>query len=210
MWFDFKTLPRRSKYKLLTATVVPRPIALVTSLNFDGTVNTAPFSFFNVFSEEPALVVLGLEGGPDGTRKHTTENIRERGEFVVNLVDEAIADAMVRCAARLPKNVSELPFAGLSTAPSILIDTPRIAEAPISLECRSYKNLEVSETRTLAIGEVLAMAVRDGIVDPETLRLDWDRYDPVGRLYANRYVRLHDWFEMSIPEPDDGDLQGSG
>jgi flavin reductase (DIM6/NTAB) family NADH-FMN oxidoreductase RutF len=72
MWFDFKTLPRRSKYKLLTATVVPRPIALVTSLNFDGTVNTAPFSFFNVFSEEPALVVLGLEGGPDGARKHTT------------------------------------------------------------------------------------------------------------------------------------------
>ncbi len=86
----------------------------------------------------------------------------------------------------------------------------RLAEAPISLECRSYKNLEVSETRTLAIGEVLAMAVRDGIVDPETLRLDWDRYDPVGRLYANRYVRLHDWFEMSIPEPDDGDQQGSG
>ena len=73
-----------------------------------------------------------------------------------------------------------------------------------------YQLLEVSETRTLAIGEVLAMTVRDGIVDPETLRLDWDRYDPVGRLYANRYVRLHDWFEMSIPEPDDGDQQGSG
>ena len=208
MWFDFRSLPGRSKYKLLTATVIPRPIALVTSLNCDGSVNAAPFSFFNVFSEEPALVVLGLEGSHDGMPKHTTRNICECGEFVVNLVDEAIADAMVKCAARLPKNTSELQFAGLSSVPSELIDTPRIAEAPISLECRSYKNLKVSQTRTLAIGEVLAMTVRDGMIDPETLRLNWDRYDPVGRLYANNYVRLHDRFEMFIPEPDDGNQQG--
>ena len=79
MWFDFRSLPGRSRYKLLTATVIPRPIALVTSLNSDGGVNAAPFSFFNVFSEEPALVVLGLEGGHDGMPKHTTRHICECG-----------------------------------------------------------------------------------------------------------------------------------
>lgn len=207
MHFDFETLPPRQRYKLLTATVVPRPIALVTTLHQDGTVNAAPFSFFNVFSEDPALVVLGLEGRHEGGYKHTTNNIFRSGEFTVNLVDEAIAEAMVVCAARAPDGVSELPFAGLTAAASGKIQTPRIAEAPVSLECRSYDMVKVSDTRVLAIGEVVAMHARDGLIDPQTGRLNWDLYTPIGRLYGDHYVRTGDRFDMTIPGFADGVVQ---
>lgn len=204
MHFDFETLPPRDRYKLLTATVIPRPIALVTTLNGNGSVNAAPFSFFNVFSEDPALVVLGLEGDGDRGYKHTTKNIFRTGEFTVNLVDEAIAEAMVRCAAKVPEGQSELPYAGLGDTASMKIGPPRITEAPISLECRSHDMLKVSATRVLAIGNVVAMHARDGLIDPQTGRLDWDQYHPVGRLYANGYIRTHDRFDMTIPDFADG------
>ena len=207
MHFDFETLPPRERYKLLTETVVPRPIALVTTLAGDGAVNAAPISFFNVFSEDPALLVLGLEGDRDGGYKHTTQNIYECGEFAVNLVDESIAGAMVICAARFPKAVCELPFAGLTEAASVKIKPPRIAEAPVSLECRSYKMLQVSDSRVLAIGEVVAMHVRDGLIDKTTGRLNQDRYNPVGRLSADFYIRTGDRFEMTIPEVAGGDFR---
>ena len=208
MHFDFETLPPRERYKLLTATVLPRPIALVSTLNEDGGVNAAPFSFFNVFSEEPALVVLGLEGAKDsegalnGRYKHTTENIFRTGEFTVNLVDEDIVEAMVKCAANAPAGISELPFAGLTASAPVKIGTPSISEAPVSLECRSYDMLKVSDTRVLALGEVLALKARDGLIDPVTGYLDWDQYHPVGRLYANGYVRTGDRFDIAIPDYD--------
>src|SRR6188768_4009920 len=95
---DFTTLPAQDRYKLLCALVVPRPIALVTTLGPDGIVNAAPFSFFNVFAEEPPLVVLGLQERPGGGLKDTSAHIRDRGAFVVNLVDEAIGAQMNQCA----------------------------------------------------------------------------------------------------------------
>lgn len=207
MQFDFESLSPRDRYKLLTATVIPRPIALVTSLNENGSVNAAPFSFFNVFSEDPALVVLGLEGDGDRGYKHTTKNIFRTGEFTVNLVDETIAEAMVKCAARVPEGQSELSYAGLSETAAMKIDTPRIGEAPVSLECRSHDMLKVSATRVLAIGKVVAMHARDGLIDPRTGHLDWEQYQPVGRLYANGYIRTHDRFDMAIPDFADGALR---
>src|SRR5579864_9307133 len=96
--FSFHDLAPRDRYKLLCAVVVPRPIALVTTLDENGALNAAPFSFFNVFSEDPALVVLGLQHRPDGTPKDTTRNIHRCGEFVVHMVDEALASAMNDCA----------------------------------------------------------------------------------------------------------------
>lgn len=208
MHFDFETLPPRERYKLLTATVLPRPIALVSTLNEDGSVNAAPFSFFNVFSEDPALVVLGLEGAKDsdgslnGRYKHTTENIFRTEEFTVNLVDEDIVEAMVKCAANAPAGISELEYAGLTTSAPVKIGTPSISEAPVSLECRSYDMLKVSDTRVLALGEVLALKARDGLIDPATGYLDWDQYHPVGRLYANGYIRTGDRFDIAIPDYD--------
>ena len=92
MFLDFEKLEPKSRYKLITASIVPRPIALVTTRNKDGSINAAPFSFFNVFSEDPPLVVLGLQTKPDKSLKDTTSNIRNTGEFVVNLVDDKMAE----------------------------------------------------------------------------------------------------------------------
>jgi flavin reductase (DIM6/NTAB) family NADH-FMN oxidoreductase RutF len=194
--FDFTELSAAERYKLLGGLVVPRPIALVTSQNADGRVNAAPFSFFNAFAEEPPLIVLGLGMSPAGGAKDTTINIRDTGEFVVNLVDEPIAEAMNLCAIDFPPEISEIEVAALELLRSDAIGPPRIAQAPVSLECRRYVTLQPARERYLVIGEVVVAHVKDGIVDPATLRVDRDAYAPVGRLFGGGYVRTHDRFEM--------------
>jgi flavin reductase (DIM6/NTAB) family NADH-FMN oxidoreductase RutF len=196
MNLDFAELAPRDRYKLLTALVVPRPIALVTSVSLEGVVNAAPYSFFNVFSQNPALVVLGIETRAPRAQKDTARNIAETRDFVVNLVDEAIAESMNICAVDFPPEESEIEAAGFSTAPSATVSAPRIAEAPAALECRLFVTLNPGHGRELIIGEVMGVHTRDGLVDPQTLRLDWQKYNPVGRLYANLYCRTHDVFEV--------------
>lgn len=196
MRFDLAELSAAERYKLLGSLIVPRPIALVTSLSSEGRVNAAPFSFFNVFAEEPPLVILGLGVSPFGGAKDTTVNIRETGEFVVHLVDEPIAEAMNLCAIDFPPEISETEVAGFDLVPSDTVVPPRIGQAPVSLECRRYVTLQPARERYLVIGEVVMAHVRDGIVDPATLRVDRDVYAPIGRLFGGGYVRTHDRFEM--------------
>ena len=114
---DFTTLPAQDRYKLLCALVVPRPIALVTTLGPGGIVNAAPSSFFNVFAEAPPLIVLGLQSRPDGSLKDTSAHIRDIGSFTVNLVDEALAERMNVCAVDFPPGTSEIDAAGLTGLP---------------------------------------------------------------------------------------------
>jgi flavin reductase (DIM6/NTAB) family NADH-FMN oxidoreductase RutF len=196
MRFDLAELSASERYKLLAGLVVPRPIALVTTQSPDGRVNAAPFSFFNVFAEEPPLIVLGLGISPSGGAKDTTVNIRDTGEFVVNLVDEAIAEAMNLCAIDFPPEVDEIEVAGLALAPSDKVAPPRIAQAPVNLECRRYLTLQPARERYLVLGRVVMAHVRDGVLDPATLRVDRDAYAPIGRLFGGGYVRTHDLFEM--------------
>ena len=136
---DFTALPARDRYKLLCALVVPRPIALVTTLGPGGIVNAAPFSFFNVFAETPPLVVLGLQSRPDGSLKDTSAHIRNIGSFTVNLVDEALAERMNVCAVDFPPGTSELDAAGLTALPAVSIPVPRQSDpdqvAPIMRDC---------------------------------------------------------------------------
>jgi flavin reductase (DIM6/NTAB) family NADH-FMN oxidoreductase RutF len=196
MRFDFKDLGPTERYKLLGGLVVPRPIALVTTRDRDGRHNAAPFSFFNVLSEEPPLVVLGLGISPTGHAKDTTNNIRDFGEFVVHLVDEPIAEAMNLCAIDLPPEISEVDLANFSLSPSERVAPGRIAEAPVAMECRRYVTLQPGPERYIVLGEVLMLHIRDGIVDPGSLRIDRDAYAPIGRLFGGGYVRTHDRFEM--------------
>jgi flavin reductase (DIM6/NTAB) family NADH-FMN oxidoreductase RutF len=193
---DLTALPSELRYKLLAALVVPRPIALVTTLGPGGVINAAPFSFFNVFSEDPALVVLGLSAQPDGRPKDTLVHIRETGAFVVNLVDEAIAERMNLCAVDFPPDVSEVAAAGLSILPGVSIPVPHIADAPAALECRHYTTLEVSIKRHLIIGSVVRLHARAGIIDTERLRVNLDAYKPVARLFGDLYARLGEKFEL--------------
>jgi flavin reductase (DIM6/NTAB) family NADH-FMN oxidoreductase RutF len=209
MTFDFDTLPQPQRYKLLVGLVVPRPIALVTTVGPGGIVNAAPFSFFNVFSEEPPLVVLGLQSRPDGTIKDTPGNIRETGTFVVNLVDEALAEQMNICAVDFPPGESEIDAAGLDLCAGAAIPVPRIASAPVALECRHYLTLEVSRERRLCIGEVVYLHVRDGIVDPGNLRVDIEAYRPVARLHGNYYARLGEVFQLVRQSYPDWKAQGA-
>lgn len=188
-------LHQRDRYKVLCGAVVPRPIALVTTLSPEGHVNAAPFSFFNVFSEAPPLVVLGLQAR-EGIMKDTTANVRRTGEFVVNLVSEEIAEAMNVCAIDFPPDIGELERARLTPSPSRDVAPPAIAEAPIALECRRTMMINVSIERDLLVGEVLRVRARPGIIDPETLHVDIDAYRPVARLYGNLYATLHDRFSL--------------
>jgi flavin reductase (DIM6/NTAB) family NADH-FMN oxidoreductase RutF len=199
MHFDFQKLAPAQRYKLLIGFVVPRPIALVTTRSKAGLDNAAPFSFFNVFSENPALVMLGLGERPDGTPKDTTANINETGEFVVNLVDESIAKRMALAAIEFPADESEIDPAGFTLAPSTEINVGRIAEAPASLECRKYQAIEVGDkNRMLMIGEVIHFHARDGLVDPETHYINEETYKPIGRLHRALYTKTADRFEMPL------------
>lgn len=193
-------------YKLLTSTVMPRPIALVSTLNADGGVNAAPFSFFNIFSEAPPLLVLGIEGSTrdqGGPLKDTSRNIAARGEFVVNLVNHAIAAQMVACAVPFPEGVSELAEAGLTSRPSRQIATPGILEAPVSFECRLFANQTLPRGRNLVTGEIVHIHVHDHLIDAN-LTIDVAALDVVGRMNGNGwYCTTRDRFQipnMSVAE----------
>lgn len=193
----FPALAPRERYKLLCATIVPRPIALVTSVDANGVVNAAPFSFFNVFSDDPPLIVLGLQHRPGNARKDTTRNIGETGAFVVNLVDEALAEAMNVCAIDFPPEESEIDAARLTLEPGIDVPVPRIAQAPFALECRRTVSLAFTGDREIVLGEVVHFHAREGLVDEARLRVVSEAYQPVGRLFGDGYSRQHDRFELA-------------
>jgi len=209
MGFDFSGLAPRDRYKLLCAVVIPRPVAWITTVGETGLVNAAPFSFFNVFGEDPALVVLGLQHHADGAPKDTTRNIRRSGEFVINIATPDLADAVVASAAAYPPERGEPAVLGLATAPSTHVAPPRLSAAPAALECRRRITLTFDPGRELVVGEVLALHARDGLIDPETLRADWGGTYPLARLFADRYGRVEEIARRPIPEPEpraDGDL----
>jgi flavin reductase (DIM6/NTAB) family NADH-FMN oxidoreductase RutF len=175
-------------YRLLTSLVVPRPIAWITSLSAEGVVNAAPYSFFNLLGSNPPIVAIGVGNRKAGIPKDTASNIEQLGEFVVNLVDEATAEAMNITAIEFPEGVSELTEAQLTTVPSAVVQVPRIGESPVNLECRLAEIVQIGGNRVI-FGEVVHIAVRDGET-PETLR-------PIGRMGGGGgYVRTTDRFQM--------------
>jgi flavin reductase (DIM6/NTAB) family NADH-FMN oxidoreductase RutF len=208
MHFDLAAIPASDAYKLLVSTVVPRPIALATTVDRAGRVNAAPFSFFNAVSSIPPVVVLGISpgagapsgdgsnGGGDGY-KDTERNIRETGEFVVNLVDEAIAERMNICAVDFPSAVGELEKAGLTPVPSVGVSPPRIAESPVSFECQRITGLSLGGNSTLEIGRVVHIHIRDDLVDPERYYVATEKMRLVGRMHGRGwYARTSDLFLM--------------
>jgi flavin reductase (DIM6/NTAB) family NADH-FMN oxidoreductase RutF len=191
-------------YKLLVSTVMPRPIALVSTLNADGGLNAAPFSFFNVFSNAPPLLVIGIEGNKraDGQpHKDTARNIAARGEFVVNLVSHAMAVPMVACAIDFPAGVSEFDQAGFTPRASKQVAVPGIAESPVSFECRLFNTVSLPFNRSLVTGEIVHLHVADSAID-DKLHVDPDALDLIGRMHgAGWYTRTRDRFEVPRMTP---------
>jgi flavin reductase (DIM6/NTAB) family NADH-FMN oxidoreductase RutF len=186
-------------YALLASLVTPRPIAWVTTVDREGVVNAAPFSFFNVLGASPPIIGVCPGDRPDGTPKDTAHNIRLTHELVVNLVDDGVGEAMNRTAASLPPGVSELDGSGLTTLPSSVVRPPRIAEAPASLECVEWGTLQIGDNR-LVIGLVKRLHVRDDLLDAATLRIRAELFNPIGRMAGpDWYCRTGDRFEMRRP-----------
>ncbi len=195
MDWNFAELERTKRYKLLAGLVVPRPIALITTVSLAGVVNAAPFSFFNVMGDEPPIVIVSIEDRDNGTLKDSALNIVESGEFVVNLVDEAIAERMHACSVDYPPEESEIERVGFTCVASSQVRPPRLAEAPVALECTLHSRIDI-DTRHLLIGQVRHLHVRDELVDPVSLRVRMENYHPVGRLFANQYTRTRDRFGL--------------
>ena len=189
-------LPPLERYKLLIGLVIPRPIAWISTYSANGVANCAPFSFFNVFSEDPPLCVIGINPRSDGQIKHSLKNIRRTKEFVVNLVDEDTANAMHLSSREYPEDVSEFEQAGLTPAPAITVQHPRIAQAAACLECKVERLIVISPTRELVLGEIQLIHARDGIIDPQTKRISEKNYRPIGRLFADRYVTTRERFNL--------------
>jgi flavin reductase (DIM6/NTAB) family NADH-FMN oxidoreductase RutF len=193
---SFPDIDPRDRYKLLCGVIVPRPIALVTTCNENGLVNAAPFSFFNVFSEDPPLIVLGLQHRADRSPKDTTRNIRRSGQFVVHMVDEALAAAMNDCAIDFPGGDSEVEATKLATLPSVDVAVPRLAAAPFALECRQHVALAFGPGRELLVGDVLRLHAREGLIDEAKMHVDLDAYRPIGRLFGDLYATQRDRFAL--------------
>ena len=199
--FDLRTALPALNYKLMTGLITPRPIALVTSLDLDGRVNAAPFSYFNAFGSDPAIVVLGIGNRP-GTNvaKDTAANIAATHEFVVHLVDEAIARQMNVCSTQFPHGVNEIEQAGFTPIASVVVKPPRIAESAVHFECVEDQRLVIGNNR-LIIGRVLMAHVREGILNPENQHVIDGAFYPLGRMHGRGwYTRTEDQFEMNRPE----------
>ncbi len=194
--FAFSALTPRERYKLLIGAVVPRPIALVTTISRDGIVNAAPFSFFNCLSADPAILALGVEYRPTGPQKDTGRNVRETLAFTVNIVSDAMAEAMNACAVPFEPGIDELAQAGFTARPGTSVPCPYIAEAPAAFECRQHTTLGIGNSREIILGEVLHAHFAPGIVDPATLHVDPEALDALGRMGGQGYARTRDRFDL--------------
>lgn len=200
MQFDFESINEMARYRLLLATVLPRPIAWVTGLDKNGLVNAAPFSFFNVFGADPATVALGIGRHPSTDPreirvKDTRLNIRSSEEFVVNLVPFSAAEKMHASSMPFPADVSETETVGLPTLPSLRVRAPRIAESPVSFECRFMQEIRLGSF-SLVLGRIVMMHIRDeAVTDADRLHIDTAELDLIGRMEGTLYTRTRDKFE---------------
>lgn len=201
MEFDFTRITAQDRYRLLTNFVGPRPIALVTTRAEAGHSNAAPMSFFNVFSHDPAIVILGIQTRPDGEEKDTVRNIRRAGEFVVNMVDMALADQMLICGLGVAPDIDEVILAGLTALACDKVAAPRLAETPCAMECRVERLIDY-QRRVIVLGEVVHMHVRRDCLDAAGRYVNPDIYQPIARLHADNYITSDRQFHMPSPGLD--------
>ncbi len=198
--FDPAVTDKRQVYRLLTGSVVPRPIGWASTVNKKGITNLAPFSFFTVVCVVPPMISLTIARNPDGSEKHTLKNVRETGEFCFNVVTHPVWKEMVDSANAFPEDDSEFAETGLTPIPSVKVAVPRVKEVPIHFECKLHQVIELGPNRhPLVIGEVVYMHV-----DPRCMTngyIDMKKLDPIGRLNGFFYATLGEILERAF---DDG------
>jgi flavin reductase (DIM6/NTAB) family NADH-FMN oxidoreductase RutF len=188
MRIDPAYLDPETAYRLLTGIVVPRPIAWVTSLSSGGIVNLAPFSAFTFVSPKPPMLAISV-GRKGKLYKDTAQNILNNEEYVVHIADSSLMNAVHESSTEHPPDVSEVDELRLSTLPGERIKVPRLAAAPIAMECRFRQCLEFGETRSrLIVGEVLVFHIKDGLLNNG--KIETEALDPIARIAGPRYAKL--------------------
>ena len=202
MIIDPDDLTNKERYKLIIGSVLPRPIAWVSSMDKRGNLNLAPFSYFNGVCPKPMTLVFCPGVHPWGVKKDTWRNIEQVPEFVINLTNEETAEQMNLSATILPSEHSEFEWAGVTPVPSNMIQVPRVAEAPISFECKLREIVVISEIPgggAAIFGEVQCIHIRDDIY--EDGYVDLEAFKPIGRLAGSGYTRVTDLFAMDRVAP---------
>jgi flavin reductase (DIM6/NTAB) family NADH-FMN oxidoreductase RutF len=199
--FDIAGMAPADRYELLLGTIVPRPIALVTTLNEAGLCNAAPYSLFNVMGHDPAILAISVLAHPDRRLKDTAANILATKEFAVNLVSEEIAGAMNITCIDAPPDTSEIELTDLGMASSTKIKPPRLAASPAVYECRFLTSLSFGPNQLIVFGEIIHAHVADHIVlDAKRGLVDTPNLKAIGAMHgAKWYARLSDRFEMERP-----------
>ena len=195
MEFDVDDAERGTMYRTLSGAVVPRPIGWISTVDESGTDNLAPYSFFNVVSVAPPVVMFAPVDGQDGL-KDTAQNVLDTEEFVVNVVTADLAEAMNATSATLPGDESEFDHAELTREPSVRVAPPRVAEAPVHFECELYEFVDVGVS-SLVLGEVVHVHLEESVVTDG--KMDTGKLDALGRLAGSAYSYTRDRFEMERP-----------
>lgn len=201
MQFDFGQMNATECFEFLTGTVVPRPIALITTVSPGGVPNAAPYSFFNIMGIDPPVVAVGVLPAPDGRLKDTSSNILATGEFVVNLVSEDLAERMNTTCIDAPPSVDEAQLAQLETVPSIKVRPSRIVPSPVGFECVLHTSVTLGAGQLIVIGRILHAHVADVFVlDPRRHVFDTPGLRLIGSMHgAKWYSKTSDCFEMERP-----------
>jgi flavin reductase (DIM6/NTAB) family NADH-FMN oxidoreductase RutF len=199
---DPETLSVKENYKFLTGSIIPRPIAFISTLSTDGVINAAPFSYFNALTSSPPLIAISI-GRKNGKQKDTSRNAETLGEFVVHIPDETYIEAVNQTAANLGPDESEVDLAKLTTVDSVKIKVPGIAEAKIRMECVVERILPLGGTpdkpaTDLLIGRVVYYHIAEELYNEG--RIDAGKLRPVGRLAGTNYVKLGETFSLDRPE----------
>lgn len=203
---DPKEIPIPRMHSLLLGAVIPRPIALASTVDKHGNVNLSPFSFFNVFSANPPILVFSpARRGRDNTTKHTYENVKEVPEVVINIVTFAMVEQVSLASCEYPKGVNEFMKAGLTEAASSVVRPPRVAESPIAFECKVNQVIELGTggaAGNLVICEVLRMHINELVLDPDG-RINPNKLDAVARMGADYYLRAQGDNIFTVPKPNE-------
>lgn len=201
MRFDFDRMSPLERFEVMTGTVVPRPIALVTSVDAAGRLNAAPYSFFAAMAIDPPLLAIGVLPHAEGRLKDTGRNVLATGELVVNMVSGRLAEAMNLTCIDAPPGVDEAALAGLATLPAERVAPPRLADSPVAFECRLHQAIEPGPNQAILLARILLVHVADtcvtGAVPPA---IDTPALDLVGGMHGARwYTRTSDRFAMDRP-----------
>ena len=207
MIYDPAKHPFSETHKLMIGSIVPRPIALVSTTSNNGINNLAPFSYFNgVCSKPPTIMFAPARRGWDGKEKDTLINIRNTKEFSINIVSEDIGEKMVKCSTDYKKEVDEYFKSGLSPIPSKKIKPPIVSESKISLECTLNQIVQIGKDDAgsgfIVIGTIVLFHIDDEVYDNGRIILD--KLQPLGRVAGNGYVRSTNTFDIiRTIKPDD-------